>query len=294
MLQKSFMTMALMLMAMAVFDFAEGGRIKASESIKAKASSDVGTTSENIKALHRIMLAHTNFQGQVKHAVEQVDTLLADPNVHDQLVALEKELEANPQLQQSLDAMLEDPILQKKMALVEEQIKTMKLGKESSSSLLEVSESSGGQATIEPWKVMAAAILCNQAAAVLAFRIGTISGSLQPGSALSSANIARPFPIMNVEDEDVADLDKAADKAKEKAIAEDKAKVNVQKALDEKDYIEKTLEKGKAKAKNKRIDKKREKGAKVKADAEAAPKADEEEGDPMGPPPEGFDWGYTY
>merc|ERR1719440_1529738 len=107
MLQKAFMTMGLM-MGMSVFDFAEGGRIRASERIKANASRSDGTASESSKALYRALVAHTKFHGEVKHAVEQLDALLAESNVHDQLVALEKELEANPHLQQSLEKMLKD------------------------------------------------------------------------------------------------------------------------------------------------------------------------------------------
>merc|ERR1719281_2320125 len=101
------MTMRFLIMAMAMFHFGEGGRIR----------SDV-STGKHIKAT----MVGEHFQGQVKHAVEQVDTMLADSKVHNLLVAFEEELIANPQLQQQLEAMMKDPSLQEQMASVQKQM----------------------------------------------------------------------------------------------------------------------------------------------------------------------------
>jgi len=117
-------------MAIALLSFAEGSRIRTG--------------------------VDTDLQEQVKHAVEGVDTMLADPNVLDQLAAFEKALTANPELQCCLESTMKAPSLQKQMASVQKQMDAMKV---ESPSLLEVSESSDGGAKVKPWKAMAATLL---------------------------------------------------------------------------------------------------------------------------------------
>merc|ERR1719335_958355 len=113
-MSKAFMTM--MMMAMAVFHFAEGARIK----------------SPGVEAL---------LGNSIEAMKDGVDE------------AFEKKAAANPQLQCCLEGMMEDPSLQKMMALVQKQMEA------ESPSLLEVGESSGEEAKVVPWKVMAAALL---------------------------------------------------------------------------------------------------------------------------------------
>merc|ERR1719310_1979572 len=83
----------------------------------------------------------SNIHFVLKQAVEQVDTMLAG---------------SNPRVKCCLEAMMEDPKVQKQMSSVQKQ---MKATKAESPSLLEVAESSGGRAKVEPWKAMVATLL---------------------------------------------------------------------------------------------------------------------------------------
>lgn len=84
--------------------------------------------------------------------------------------------------------------LQEQMASVAKQMEAMKVKSPSSPSLLEVGELSGGQATFEPWKAMAATLLLKDPS--FALHIGKGSASLQLGSASGRSNLARSFPTM--------------------------------------------------------------------------------------------------
>merc|ERR1719327_1872384 len=90
---------------------------------------------------HVVNQVDSNIHFVLKQAVEQVDTMLAG---------------SNPRVKCCLEAMMEDPKVQKQMSSVQKQ---MKATKAESPSLLEVAESSGGRANVEPWKAMVATLL---------------------------------------------------------------------------------------------------------------------------------------
>lgn len=89
---------------------------------------------------------------------------------------------------------MKDPSLREKLVVVQKQMEAMKVESPSSPSLFEVSESSGGQAKFEPWKVMATALLLTSPS--LAFRLGMSGGPLRSGLASGRTNIVGPNPIM--------------------------------------------------------------------------------------------------
>jgi cytochrome c6 len=125
-----------MMMAMAMLSSADGKRIMSYHQLRLAAIKDAVDQVEN--AVNQV---DSDLHFQLKHAVEQVDTMFAG---------------SNPQLTCCLEAMMEGPRVQKQMASVQKQMEAMKAG---SPSLLEVGQSSGGGAKVEPWKAMVATLL---------------------------------------------------------------------------------------------------------------------------------------
>merc|ERR1719352_2001923 len=115
---------------------ADGKRIMSYHQLRLAAIKDAVDQVEN--AVNQV---DSDLHFQLKHAVEQVDTMFAG---------------SNPRLTCCLEATMEDPRLQKQMASVQKQ---MEATTSESPSLLEVGQSSGEGAKVEPWKAMAATLL---------------------------------------------------------------------------------------------------------------------------------------
>jgi cytochrome c6 len=135
---KPFMTTMMMAMAMAMFSSAEGSRIRNEASNMQKEAAKEAVADQVADAVDQV---DSNMHFVLKQAVEQVDTMLAG---------------SNPRVKCCLEAMMEDPKVQKQMSSVQKQMKSTKA---ESPSLLEVAESSGGRAKVEPWKAMVATLL---------------------------------------------------------------------------------------------------------------------------------------
>merc|ERR1719399_2762582 len=125
----------MMAMAMAMFSSAEGSRIRNEASNMQKDAAKQAAADQVADAVDQV---DSNMHFVLKQAVEQVDTMLAG---------------SNPRVKCCLEAMMEDPKVQKQMASVQKQ---MKATKAESPSLLEVAESSGAGAKVDPWKGMVA------------------------------------------------------------------------------------------------------------------------------------------
>jgi cytochrome c6 len=133
--------MTTMTMAMAMSTFVEGSRIRNDVSmsyhqVRIAATKDIADQVE-----HGVNQVDSDFHYALKHAVEQVDTMFVG---------------CSPRLTCCLEAMMEDPKLQKQMASVQKQ---MEAGKAESPSLVQVGESSGAGAKVDPWKAMVATLL---------------------------------------------------------------------------------------------------------------------------------------
>jgi len=135
--------MTMITTAMAMLSFAEGSRIRndASNSmsyhqVRIAAKEDAADEVE-----HAVNQVDSNIHYVLKHAVEQVDTMLAGTSAR---------------VKCCLEAMMEDPKIQKQMASVQKQLQATKA---ESPSLLEVAESSGAGAKVDPWKGMVATLL---------------------------------------------------------------------------------------------------------------------------------------
>merc|ERR1719217_22599 len=135
---KPFMTTMMMAMAMSMLSSAEGSRIRNEASNMQKEAAKEAAADQVADAVNQV---DSNIHYVMKHAVEQVETMLAG---------------SSPRVKCCLEAMMEDPKVQKQMASVQKQMEAMKAG---SPSLLEVGQSSGGGAKVEPWKAMVATLL---------------------------------------------------------------------------------------------------------------------------------------
>jgi len=148
------MTTMMLALAMAMFSSAEGSRIRNDASnVQKDAASDSGVS----MSYHQVRIAAKEAAAdEVANAVSQVDS-----NIHFVLKQAVEQVDAmlsgsNPRVKCCLEAMSEDPKVQKQLASVQKQ---MKAAKAESPSLLEVSESSGEGAAVEPWKAMIATLL---------------------------------------------------------------------------------------------------------------------------------------
>jgi len=147
-------TMMAMAMAMAMISSANGNRIRNDASnLQKEAASESGVS----MSYHQVRIAAKEAAAdEVANAVKQVDS-----NIHFVLKQAVEQVEtmlagSNPRVKCCLEAMMEDPKVQKQMASVQKQ---MKATKAESPSLLEVAESSDAGAKVEPWKAMVATLL---------------------------------------------------------------------------------------------------------------------------------------
>jgi len=139
----AFMTTMMMTMAtaMAMLIVAEGSRIRNDGSMSYHQVKIAAIQDAVDQVEHTVNQVDSDLHFALKHAVEQVDTMFAG---------------CNPLLKCCLEAMMEDPKVQKQMASVLQQMEAVKA---ESPSLLQVGESSGGGAKVEPWKAMVATLL---------------------------------------------------------------------------------------------------------------------------------------